>query len=63
MPTIEKLLNTDWKEKFLGKGLHGSVYLKGEFMCLYMHFVMQIIKPYSVDSMRSIVDHLTFVFH
>uniref|UniRef100_A0A9J8CPI2 SRY-box transcription factor 13 n=3 Tax=Cyprinus carpio TaxID=7962 RepID=A0A9J8CPI2_CYPCA len=29
MPTIEKLLNTDWKEKFLGKGLHGSVNLKG----------------------------------
>ncbi|XP_051768123.1 transcription factor SOX-13-like isoform X2 [Ctenopharyngodon idella] len=29
MPTIEKLLNTDWKEKFLGKGLQGSVNLKG----------------------------------
>uniref|UniRef100_A0A8C1KHM7 SRY-box transcription factor 13 n=1 Tax=Cyprinus carpio TaxID=7962 RepID=A0A8C1KHM7_CYPCA len=29
MPTIEKLLNTDWKEKFLGKGIQGSVNLKG----------------------------------
>ncbi|XP_051967823.1 transcription factor SOX-13-like isoform X2 [Xyrauchen texanus] len=29
MPTIEKLLNTDWKEKFWGKGLQGSVNLKG----------------------------------
>ncbi|XP_073771993.1 transcription factor SOX-13 isoform X2 [Danio rerio] len=29
MPTIEKLLNTDWKEKFLGKGLQGNVNLKG----------------------------------
>ncbi|KAG1950053.1 transcription factor SOX-6 [Pimephales promelas] len=29
MPTIEKLLNTDWKEKFLGKGLQASVNLKG----------------------------------
>uniref|UniRef100_A0A673FML3 Transcription factor SOX-13-like n=1 Tax=Sinocyclocheilus rhinocerous TaxID=307959 RepID=A0A673FML3_9TELE len=24
MPTIEKLLNTDWKEKFFGKGLQGT---------------------------------------
>ncbi len=47
MPTIEKLLNTDWKEKFLGKGLRGSVNLKGKCMCLYCtytHFVMQITK-------------------
>ncbi|XP_042622698.1 transcription factor SOX-13-like isoform X1 [Cyprinus carpio] len=29
MPTIEKLLNTDWKEKFLAKGIQGSVNLKG----------------------------------
>ncbi|XP_051528553.1 transcription factor SOX-13-like isoform X1 [Myxocyprinus asiaticus] len=29
MPTIEKLLNTDWKEKFFGEGLQGSVNLKG----------------------------------
>ncbi|XP_077060077.1 transcription factor SOX-13 isoform X3 [Siphateles boraxobius] len=29
MPTIEKLLNTDWKEKFFGKGLQASVNLKG----------------------------------
>lgn len=29
MPTIEKLLNTDWKEKFLGKGLQSSINLKG----------------------------------
>lgn len=30
MPTIEKLLNTDWKEKFLGKGLQSGINLKGE---------------------------------
>ncbi|XP_056590627.1 transcription factor SOX-13-like isoform X2 [Triplophysa dalaica] len=29
MPTIEKLLNTDWKEKFLGRGLQSSISLKG----------------------------------
>ncbi|XP_067287756.1 transcription factor SOX-13-like isoform X2 [Pseudorasbora parva] len=29
MPTIEKLLNADWKEKFFGKSLQGSVNLKG----------------------------------
>lgn len=48
MPTIEKLLNTDWKEKFLGKGLQASVNLKGEFVFFilhiqYIHFVMQTI--------------------
>lgn len=53
MPTIEKLLNTDWKEKFLGKGLQGSVNLKGDFffffftaytvhtLCLANHYVEQ----------------------
>ncbi|KPP60378.1 hypothetical protein Z043_121632 [Scleropages formosus] len=30
MPTIEKLLNTDWREKLLGKGSPGSTSLKGE---------------------------------
>ncbi|XP_073667967.1 transcription factor SOX-13 isoform X2 [Paramisgurnus dabryanus] len=29
MPTIEKLLSTDWKEKFLGKGLQSNINLKG----------------------------------
>ncbi|XP_018614049.1 transcription factor SOX-13 isoform X2 [Scleropages formosus] len=29
MPTIEKLLNTDWREKLLGKGSPGSTSLKG----------------------------------
>ncbi|XP_028853547.1 transcription factor SOX-13 isoform X2 [Denticeps clupeoides] len=29
MPTIEKLLSTDWREKLLGKGSHGSSSLRG----------------------------------
>lgn len=56
MPTIEKLLNADWKEKLLDKSTVGAGQLKGQLSDITNTFIPFIYHVYTITSNTSILD-------